>query len=90
MSRTFTPKVITGNHLLGGHSVWLTPDNHWTVRPEEAEVIADQALAELRMLHADSQGHEVVGAYLAEATPPIREQIRQSGPSARSLTGANG
>lgn len=89
MSRRFTPKVVTANALLEGDVVWLTADDHWTRRVEEAELIEDEALAELRLLHADSQAHEVVGPYLADARPGtrgpetthFRETFRSRGPS---------
>ena len=89
MSRRFSPKVVTANHLLEGDVVWLTSDDRWTRRLDEAELIEDQAVADLRLLHAESQGHEVVGAYLADAAPGpdgpepthFRETFRTRGPS---------
>ena len=89
MSRRFTPKVVTGNRLLEGDAVWLTADDRWSPRIEEAELIEDEAHADLRLLHAASQGHVVVGAYLADAVPGpdgpqpthFREAFRTRGPS---------
>ena len=89
MSRRFTPKVVTANALLEGDAVWLTADDRWTRRIEEAELIEDPAIADLRLLHAESQAHEVVGAYLADAAPDaagpkpthFRETFRTRGPS---------
>lgn len=89
MTRRFTPKVVTANALLEGDVVWLTADDRWTRRLEEAELIEDAGHAELRLLHADARGHEVVGAYLADATPGddgpepthFRETFRTRGPS---------
>ena len=89
MSRRFTPKVVTANRLLEGDAVWLTADDRWSPRIEDAELIEDQALAELRLLHAEAEGHVVVGAYLADAIPgeagpaPVhfRETFRTRGPS---------
>ncbi len=89
MSRRFTPKVVTGNRLLEGDAVWLTPDDRWSLRIEDAELIDDAAHADLRLLFAEAQGHEVVGAYLADAEPspagprPVhfREAFRTRGPS---------
>ena len=89
MSRQFTPKVVTGNRLLEGDAVWLTADDRWSQRIEDAELLEDKAHAELRLLHAEAQGHEVVGAYLADAvqgdagpTPThFREAFRTRGPS---------
>ena len=89
MSRRFTPKVVTGNRLLEGDTVWLTADDCWSPRIEEAELIEDEAHADLRLLHATSQGHVVVGAYLADAASGpngpepthFRETFRTRGPS---------
>ncbi|MHC0054567.1 DUF2849 domain-containing protein [Actibacterium sp. D379-3] len=89
MSRRFTPKVVTANDLLDGDAVWLTADNRWARRMTEAELIEDEAHAQIRMIEADSQQHIVVGAYLADARPgpdgpePVhfREAFRTRGPS---------
>lgn len=88
MSRQFTPKVVTANALLEGDAIWLTEDDTWTRRIEEAELLEDEAHADLRLLFAQTQRH-VVGAYLADAKPgdtgprPIhfRETFRTRGPS---------
>ena len=89
MSRQFTPKVITANALLEGDAVWLTADDRWTRRMAEAELIEDEARAELRVRVAAAQASVVVGAYLADARhgpdgpEPIhfREAFRTRGPS---------
>ena len=89
MSRTFTPKVVTANALLEGDVVWLTADDRWTRTMDEAELIEDEAHAQLRLLHAESQPEVVVGAYLidAKAGPDgpepthFRETFRTRGPS---------
>jgi len=89
MSRPFTPKVVTANDLLDGDNVWLTADDRWSGAIRDAELIVDASQAQLRLLFADSQQHEIVGAYLADATPgpdgpaPVhfREQFRTRGPS---------
>lgn len=89
MSRPFTPRVVTANALLSGEVVYLTDTDRWTTRHEEAELIEDEAHAQLRLLHAESQPGVVVGPYLAEATPgpdgPVplrrREAIRARGPT---------
>ncbi len=89
MSRIFTPKVVTANALLEGDVVWLTEDDRWTRRMDEAELIEDEAHAELRLLHADSLAHEVVGADLVDAKrgpngpepTHFRETFRTRGPS---------
>ncbi len=89
MSKPFTPKVITANALLEGDAVWLTSDDRWTRIMAEAELIEDAAHAELRLLHAESQAHEVVGPYLVDAVQGpdgpepthFRETFRTRGPS---------
>ena len=89
MPRPFTPKVLTANALLEGDVVYMTEDGQWTRRHSEAELIEDAALADLRLLDAEARGHEVVGAYLADAKPgpngpePVhfREAFRTRGPS---------
>ncbi|MCX7890519.1 MAG: DUF2849 domain-containing protein [Rhodobacteraceae bacterium] len=89
MSRRFSPKVITANALLEGDVVYLTADDRWSRRPSEAELIEDEAHAELRLLQAQRQAHLVVGAYLADAKAgpngpePVhfREVFRARGPS---------
>ena len=89
MSRSFTPKVITANALRAGDVVYLTADDRWTPHHHEAELIDEEAHAQLRLLHADAQRLVVVGAYLAEAKrgaqgpEPVhfREAFRTRGPS---------
>ncbi|NNF25189.1 MAG: DUF2849 domain-containing protein [Rhodobacteraceae bacterium] len=89
MSRAFTPKVVTGNALIEGDAVWLTADDRWTRRIEEAELIEDEAHGQVRLLFGDSQTDVVVGVYLADAKAgqdgpePVhfREAFRTRGPS---------
>lgn len=89
MSRRFTPKVVTANHLLEGDAVWLTADDRWSRDITAAELIEDEAHAQLRLLMAESQPNVVVGAYLADARrgprgpEPVhfREVFRTRGPS---------
>lgn len=91
MSRIFTPKVVTANALLEGDVVYLTEDGSWTRSLDEAELIEDEAIAQLRLIEAGAQAHRVVGAYLAEARAgsagPVpghfREGFRARGPSNR-------
>ena len=85
----FTPKTVTANDLREGDAVWLTPDNRWTRHHHEAELIDDEAEAQLRLLWAQRQSAVVVGAYLADAKSgphgpePVhfREAFRTRGPS---------
>ncbi len=89
MPRTFTPKVVTANRLLEGDAVWLTEDDRWSPDMAEAELIEDEAVAQDRLLFAQTQPGNVVGAYLADAKAGpngpepthFREAFRTRGPS---------
>ena len=89
MPRDFTPKVVTANALLEGDVIYLTSGDRWTRDLAKAEVITDEAHAQLRLLQAEMQPHVVVGAYLADVaegdlgpTPThFREDFRATGPS---------
>ncbi len=88
MSR-FTPKVVTANLLREGDVVYLTPDDHWSPHHHQAELIEDEAHAQMRLLHANAQRLVIVGAYLADAKAGpngpepthFREAFRTRGPS---------
>lgn len=89
MARKFTPKVVTANHLLEGDVIYLTADDRWTRNLCEAELIDDEAHADIRLLFAAAQQSIVVGPYLADveagANGPqpthFREDFRRTGPS---------
>jgi hypothetical protein len=89
MSRRFTPKIVTANRLREGDVVYLTADDRWSAFHHEAELIEDEAHAQMRLLHAAAQKLTVVGAYLADAKPGpngpepthFREEFRTRGPS---------
>ncbi|WP_394177914.1 DUF2849 domain-containing protein [Yoonia maritima] len=89
MARAFTPKVITANALLEGDAVWFTADDRWTPHMSEAELITDEAHADLRLLEAQARQAEIAGAYLADAKEGpngpepthFRETFRTRGPS---------
>lgn len=89
MSRQFTPKVVTANRLREGDVVYLTADDQWSLHHHEAELIEDEAHAQMRLLHASAQKLYIVGAYLADARPGpngpepthFREAFRTRGPS---------
>lgn len=89
MPRDFTPKVITANALIEGDVVYLTADDSWTRNLSDADLITDEADAQLRLLQAEGQVDLVVGVYLADATPGpngpepthFREDFRRTGPS---------
>ena len=87
--REFTPKVVTANHLIEGDVVYLTESDDWTRHLSEAEVITDEAHAQLRQLQAETETETVVGVYLADVKPGatgpepthFREDFRRTGPS---------
>ena len=89
MSRQFIPKVVTANRLREGDVVYLTADDRWSAFHHEAELIEDEAHAQMRLLHANAQKLLVVGAYLADAKSGpngpepthFREAFRTRGPS---------
>ncbi|MFC3060419.1 DUF2849 domain-containing protein [Paenirhodobacter populi] len=89
MARKFTPKVLTANDLRLGDVVYMTASGDWTRCHAEAELLEDEADAELRLLKAHGQSGIVVGAYLADAKAgpdgpePVhfREAFRSRGPS---------
>lgn len=89
MARPFTPKVVTANALIEGDVVYLTADDRWSRDHHEAELIEDEAHAQLRLLKGEAQRQTVVGAYLADAKAgpngpePVhfREVFRTKGPS---------
>ena len=88
MPKAFTPKVVTANHLLKGDVIYQTDDG-WTRQLADAEVLTDEAHADLRLLEASQQTSEIVGAYLADvdtsdgapAPTHFREDFRATGPS---------
>ncbi|MBQ4823660.1 MULTISPECIES: DUF2849 domain-containing protein [unclassified Leisingera] len=89
MARAFTPKVITANDLLEGDVIYFTADDSWTRDLAQAELITDEADAQLRLLEAEKQNIRIVGAYLADAKAGpngpepthFREDFRRTGPS---------
>lgn len=89
MPREFTPKVVTASHLLDGDVIYLAADNSWVHDLKDAEVLTDEADAQLRLLHAETQADVLVGAYLADVKDAaggpepthFREEFRRTGPS---------
>jgi len=87
--KRFTPKVVTANALLEGDAVWLTEDDRWSLDMAEAELIDDEAHADIRLLFAKAQPGIVVGVELVDAVPgpdgpvPVhfREAFRTRGPT---------
>ena len=92
MPHRFAPSVVTANALLEGDVVYLTPSDTWARHLSEAEVLTDEAHAQLRLIEASARADEVVGVYLAEVKPtatgprPVhfREAFRARGPSNRA------
>ena len=89
MPKAFTPKVVTANALLEGDAVWLTEDDRWSRDMAEAELLTDEAHADLRLIEAQMRQSEVAGVYLADAKATdagpapthFREEFRTRGPS---------
>lgn len=89
MSRSFTPKVVTANDLLEGDVIYFTEADGWSRDLGQAEVLTDEAHAQLRLLDAARQRDRIVGAYLADVKPGatgpepthFREDFRRTGPS---------
>jgi Protein of unknown function (DUF2849) len=89
MPRIFSAKVVSASDLLLGDVIYQTADDRWSRDLSQAEIITDEAHAQLRLLHADRQTGTVVGAYLADVTPTpdgptpahFREEFRRTGPS---------
>ena len=89
MPKAFTPKVVTANALLEGDAVWLTEDDRWSRDMAEAELLTDEAHADLRLIEAQIRQSEVAGVYLADAKATdhgpapthFREAFRTRGPS---------
>ncbi|AUR04067.1 hypothetical protein MACH17_13910 [Phaeobacter inhibens] len=89
MPRPFTPKIITANDLLEGDVIYFTDTNGWSRELQEAELIEDEAEAQLRLLEAEKDALHVVGIYLTDAKSGdngpepthFREDFRRTGPS---------
>ncbi len=89
MSTPFTPKVVTASALIEGDVIYLCTDDSWTRSLSDAELLADEAHAQLRLLEAAQRASEAVGPYLADvkagANGPepthFRESFRARGPS---------
>ena len=62
MPKAFTPKVVTANHLLDGDVIYQT-ETGWTRVLQDAEVLQDEAHADLRLIDDPSAYRQ------ASATP---------------------
>lgn len=88
MSRAFTAKIVTANDLQSGDVIYLTADDQWSPHHAQAELIEDEAHAQLRLLDGQ-RAKNAVGVYLADAKrgnsgpEPVhfREAFRARGPS---------
>ncbi|MEH6521464.1 DUF2849 domain-containing protein [Sulfitobacter sp.] len=88
MAKSFKPSVITANALLEGDVVYLQGDD-WVRTLDAAEILTDEADAEIRLLEASARVEEVVGVYLTTVdttggtikTTHFREAFRATGPS---------
>ena len=88
MSKSFTPKVVTANDLLKGDVIYQTATG-WTRDLADAEILTDEAHADLRAIEGSQQIADVVGVYLmdvaldgtAPQTTHFREAFRAKGPS---------
>jgi hypothetical protein len=87
MPKSFQPSVITANALLEGDVVYLRGTD-WVRDLAQAEVLTDEADAEIRLFEASARTGEVVGVYLspvdtAQGIAPthFREAFRATGPS---------
>jgi hypothetical protein len=89
MPRAFAPSVVTANDLLRGDVVYMDAGGAWVRDLARAEILTDEADAQLRLLDAQRDSGAVVGAYLAEMHPTgagprpahFREAFRAKGPS---------
>jgi hypothetical protein len=88
MSKSFTPKVVTANDLLKGDVIYQTVTG-WTRDLADAEILTDEAHADLRLIEGSQNIAEVVGVYLMDValdgtspqTTHFREAVRAKGPS---------
>ncbi len=86
MPKSFSPSVVTANDLLIGDVIYLTAQDGWSRDLADAELITDEAHAQIRLIDANAQPGTVVGAYLAEMSANqqpthFREDFRRTGPS---------
>ncbi|MGB5865077.1 MAG: DUF2849 domain-containing protein [Sulfitobacter sp.] len=88
MPKAFKPSVLTANDLLKGDVIYLNGET-WVRDLADAEVLTDEADAEIRLLDASAQVDKVVGVYLITVdnendtpqTTHFREAFRATGPS---------
>lgn len=67
MVHFFTPKVVAASHSREGKVIYQSVSG-WTQHLSEAEVLTDEAHADLRLIEASQQRDIAVGPYLADLT----------------------
>ena len=88
MPKPFTPKVVTANHLLVGDVIYQTRDG-WSRQLVDAEVLTDEAHADLRLIEAAQQtgavplGTEAEGDAVTVDRLPVLEGVGAGEPEAR-------
>ncbi len=88
MSRPFSPKVATTNHLIEGDVIYFT-DPGWSREHADAAVATTEEEADALLTRASQEPHLTVGVYLADAAlvdgrpapTHFREVFRTRGPS---------
>ncbi len=89
MTRPFTDKILTANHLQTGDAIYWAADG-WSRDVAAATVLRDANSAEQALTRATNQPQTAVGPYLAEAAltadgspypTHFREVFRTKGPS---------
>ncbi|MCY4151603.1 MAG: DUF2849 domain-containing protein [Aestuariivita sp.] len=68
MLSRFSPKVITAHNRADGEIIFLAEDDTWVSDIDDAEVLTDEADAQLRLLYAEQQERTVTRASLAEVS----------------------
>ena len=89
MPRPYLPKVITANALIEGDVVYMTAKGMWSRCMRDADILNDEADAQIRLIDASAQSDDVVGVYLSDVAQgpngaePVhfREEFRRTGPS---------
>ena len=89
MSKPFAAKVVTASALIEGDVIYLCSNDCWSRELGDAEILTDEAHAQLRLLDAEQRPGESVGPYLSDVKlgpqgpepTHFREAFRATGPS---------
>nr|WP_232350015.1 MULTISPECIES: DUF2849 domain-containing protein [Commensalibacter] len=80
--------VLTANRLLDGRVVWFTPQEHWGIMLEDAQLFSNKENAEkkLQEIIQSNTAHFLIDLHYVELINPFhpasaRENIRAFGPS---------